>query len=129
MIIRRITHAVRTQDWFTVTLEILIVVVGVFFGLQANNWNEARMDRERSQEYLSRIRADLVADMAELQGHRAFWAQVAERGYAAIRYAETGDLDGAARRARALSSAAGLSREGARPHALRPHALLLAGLL
>ncbi|WP_395073363.1 hypothetical protein, partial [Hyphococcus sp.] len=55
----------------------------------------ARAERERSQEYLSRIRADLTVDMKELSGHREFWEQVAEEGYAAIRYAETGDLQDA----------------------------------
>jgi hypothetical protein len=29
------TH-VKTQDWFAVTLDILVVVVGIFLGLQVN---------------------------------------------------------------------------------------------
>ena len=42
MILRRLTDALRKQDWFTVVIETLIVVLGVFLGLQVNNWNEAR---------------------------------------------------------------------------------------
>ena len=95
MILRRIAEAIRQRNWFTVLFEIMIVVLGVFLGLQANNWNEARADRERSEQYVSRVRADLVADMTELQRHREFWGQVTQEGYAAIRYAETGDMNGA----------------------------------
>ena len=94
MILRRIAEAIRQRNWFTVLFEIMIVVLGVFLGLQANNWNEARADRERSEQYVARIRADLVADMTELQRHRAFWELVTNEGYAAIRYAETGDMHG-----------------------------------
>ncbi|MEZ5918199.1 MAG: hypothetical protein R3C40_11665 [Parvularculaceae bacterium] len=45
MILRRITMALKRQDWITVSIETLIVVLGVFLGLQANNWNEARVER------------------------------------------------------------------------------------
>ncbi len=30
MILRRLTESIRRQDWFTVALEVLIVVLGVF---------------------------------------------------------------------------------------------------
>jgi hypothetical protein len=42
MILQRISDAFRRQDWFTVTVETLIVVLGVFLGLQINNWNTGR---------------------------------------------------------------------------------------
>ena len=45
MILRRLTTAFRKQDWFTVGVETLIVVFGVFIGLQVNNWNEAGKNR------------------------------------------------------------------------------------
>ena len=45
MILQRLATAIRKQDWFTVIIETLIVVFGVFIGLQVNNWNEARKDR------------------------------------------------------------------------------------
>ncbi len=43
MILRRIATAFRKQDWFTVAVETLIVVFGVFIGLQVNNWNVRRV--------------------------------------------------------------------------------------
>jgi len=36
MILRRLATALKEQNWFTAALEILIVVVGIFFGLQAD---------------------------------------------------------------------------------------------
>ena len=43
MILRRLTNAIRRRDWFTVVIETLIVVLGVFLGLQVNNWNVLRV--------------------------------------------------------------------------------------
>ncbi len=55
MILRRLAEGVRQQDWFTVVVEVLIVVVGIFLGLQVDGWNKARQDRLLEQEYLERI--------------------------------------------------------------------------
>ena len=44
MILRRITEHVKAQNWFAVGLDFLIVVVGVFIGIQVSNWNAARSD-------------------------------------------------------------------------------------
>ncbi|MEZ5972935.1 MAG: hypothetical protein R3C31_14085 [Hyphomonadaceae bacterium] len=95
MLLRRIIEHLRAQEWTAIAIDFVIVVVGVFVGLQVSNWNEARAERERSHEYLSRIRAELVVDTTELERHREFWQLVANEGYTAIRYAETGDRDGA----------------------------------
>ena len=38
MILRRLADAIRDQSWFTVALEIMIVVIGIFIGLQVDGW-------------------------------------------------------------------------------------------
>ena len=43
MILRRITEHVKSQNWFAVWLDFIIVVVGVFFGIQIGNWNASRL--------------------------------------------------------------------------------------
>ena len=58
MILRRLATAFRKQDWFTVAVETLIVVFGVFIGLQVNNWNEARQDYAVERH----LKAGLIAD-------------------------------------------------------------------
>ena len=58
MILRRLTEALRKQDWFTVVIETLIVVFGVFIGLQVNNWNAARVERDSEQVLLMRLQEE-----------------------------------------------------------------------
>lgn len=64
MILRRLTTAIRKQDWFTVVIETLIVVLGVFLGIQLGNWNGARADRELGEHYVVRLVTDLEKDLA-----------------------------------------------------------------
>ena len=65
MILQRLADAIRNQNWFTVVLEIFIVVVGIFIGLQMDGWNEQRKDRGLEQRYLERIYNELALDIAE----------------------------------------------------------------
>jgi hypothetical protein len=67
MILRRLSAAVAEQNWFTVFLEILIVVVGIFLGLQVDDWNEVRKDRVREANYLQRIDAELAEDITKFE--------------------------------------------------------------
>jgi hypothetical protein len=55
MIFRRFAEAIRRQDWFTVFVETMIVVLGVFLGLQVNNWNEAQQERAKERVLLGRL--------------------------------------------------------------------------
>jgi hypothetical protein len=55
MILNRISNAIRKQDWFTVILEFVIVVVGIFVGLQANEWALERQDRKQELAALERL--------------------------------------------------------------------------
>ena len=78
MILRRITDAFRRQDWFTVFIETLIVVLGVFLGLQVNNWNEARKDRIEAETSRERLIADLHADLDAFAVRRQWYEEVQE---------------------------------------------------
>ncbi|MEQ8435752.1 MAG: hypothetical protein RIA71_16095 [Oceanicaulis sp.] len=71
MILRRLATALRKQDWFTVVVETLIVVFGVFIGLQVANWNSARIDRELERAYLLRLHEEVSVTLAEQEGERA----------------------------------------------------------
>lgn len=53
MILRRLARAIREQNWFTVVLEVAIVVVGIFIGLQVDDWNQRRLERESDQRALA----------------------------------------------------------------------------
>jgi len=66
MILRRVIEHFRKQEWTAIFLDFIIVVVGVFVGLQVNNWNEARKDRALESAYLAGIAADLESDIDEI---------------------------------------------------------------
>lgn len=67
MILRRFAEAVREQNWFQVMLEVAIVVVGIFLGLQVDNWNQARKDRIEERHILSRLHGEMETSVDFLQ--------------------------------------------------------------
>jgi hypothetical protein len=71
---------------------LLIVVAGVYLGLQASNWNDSRKESQRGREYLQRLHDELQLDARALGDISGFWGQVAGNGAAAIAYAEGGVL-------------------------------------
>jgi hypothetical protein len=91
MILRRVIAHVRKQEWTAIWIDLVIVVVGVFIGIQVANWNAARVDDARAQAYVGRINANLETDLLSIRRREVFWPQVIAYGKAAIRYAETGE--------------------------------------
>ena len=66
MLLRKITKHVKEQNWFAIGIDFFIVVIGVFIGLQAANWNAARTDAIREQEIFADLLEDLQADHGSL---------------------------------------------------------------
>lgn len=67
MILQRLATSIRKQDWFTVLIETLIVVFGVFIGLQVNNWNEAQVERQDERGLVAQLSASMETAMAAKQ--------------------------------------------------------------
>ena len=84
MLLRRITEHVKAQNWFAVFLDFLIVVVGVFIGIQVANWNENRAMNARSTGYLQRIHDDLTIDIQNYDSDLIFRRTVAEESNLAL---------------------------------------------
>ena len=66
MLLRRLSQHVKNQNWFAVALDFLIVVVGVFIGIQVANWNEARVEDELAGRYLLQLMSDVNSDIADI---------------------------------------------------------------
>ena len=66
MLLRRITDHVRGQNWTAIVIDFVIVVVGVFIGIQVSNWNEGRQNASRTQNYYSRLVDDLDSERRAL---------------------------------------------------------------
>ncbi|MEQ8557376.1 MAG: hypothetical protein RIB03_03580 [Henriciella sp.] len=60
MILQRLATSIRKQDWFTVVIETLIVVFGVFLGLQVQQWALDRDRRDSESAYLVRLHEETV---------------------------------------------------------------------
>ncbi|UPT64857.1 MAG: hypothetical protein M0D54_10400 [Hyphomonadaceae bacterium JAD_PAG50586_4] len=66
MLLRRVVAHLRKQEWTAVALDFLIVVLGVFVGLQVNNWNTARADRQAEREIIAAVADDIRREREEL---------------------------------------------------------------
>src|SRR5512144_3373426 len=63
MILRRVVEHAKTQNWFAVTLDFFIVVIGVFIAIEVANWNQARQDRQEERRYYGQLLVDLRSDL------------------------------------------------------------------
>jgi hypothetical protein len=72
MILRRIIAHFRKQEWTAIGLDFVIVVVGVFLGIQVSNWNEAAASRRAESAYLSQLQGDLQRIEGEVRDQIEF---------------------------------------------------------
>lgn len=84
MVVSRIRFHVAHHNWFAVSIDLVIVVVGVFLGTQANNWNQARIDRAQGHGYRLRILADLEVNRFDLLVRQRYYADVKRHAEAAL---------------------------------------------
>lgn len=66
MRLSRVFEHVRDQNWAAVVLDFLIVVTGVFLGIQLGNWNEARADAREYAEAIDRLRGEIDVNLETL---------------------------------------------------------------
>ena len=71
MLLRRVIEHVRNQQWTAIGIDLVIVVLGVFIGIQVANWNEARADRAAYQAALGRLEAEIDTNLASLDAFDA----------------------------------------------------------
>ena len=84
MVIRRIREHVAAHNWFAVAIDLAIVVVGVFIGTQANNWNEARIERAAAAESRREIIDDLRSNETDLASRMAYYGAARAHAIAAL---------------------------------------------
>lgn len=80
MILRSVTKHVKEQNWFAVFLDLLIVVIGVFIGIQVSNWNEQLVGEKQAQVLLKRVHHDLTNDTLSITAELDYQSVV--RNYA-----------------------------------------------
>jgi len=77
VLFRRIVAHLRQQGWTAVAIDFVIVVIGVFIGIQAANWNESRLEGQRETAYLVALQGDFHAIVTELDHDIARYGDIA----------------------------------------------------
>lgn len=94
MLLRRVIEHVKRQEWTAIAIDFVIVVVGVFIGIQVANWNESRVNYARATNYLERIQNDLGTDLSNYSDRIHFWTAVSDHGRNGLAFADTGQTSG-----------------------------------
>lgn len=84
MILRRLATNFREQNWTAIAIELAVVVVGVFVGIEVSNWNAERLQHKAALTYATRIREDLAENIADLETRKAYYTRVREHSLAAL---------------------------------------------
>lgn len=74
MILRRLTANLRAQNWTAIMVEFVMVVLGVFFGILAANWNVERLEKQETGRLLSQLDAELAIVLKNLDSIDTYYA-------------------------------------------------------
>lgn len=55
VLLRRLSKHIKDQNWFAVCIDFLIVVIGVFIGIQVANWNDLKGTQSELRASLDRL--------------------------------------------------------------------------
>jgi hypothetical protein len=66
MILRRLAGHVRHDNWFTVILELVLVVVGLFLAFQLDRWYESQRSKSDLQAHLVSLTEDFAENETRL---------------------------------------------------------------
>ena len=76
--LRHVIGSLRRQDWTAVAVELLVVVLGVFIGVQASNWNAERETSRRAEDFGERLKSDLREEAWGYELQIAYYGEVLE---------------------------------------------------
>ena len=84
MILRRLARSLREQDWTAISIEFVLLVLGVFLGIQVANWNAGRETRQKSAVFTERLKDDLRAEGWRYRFLLAYYDDVRAAAEAAV---------------------------------------------
>ncbi len=59
MILRRLSQSLKEQNWTAIFIEFILLVSGVFLGMQVSNWNSERDISRKAAIFTERLKTDL----------------------------------------------------------------------
>jgi len=63
VILRRLSQSLKEQNWTAIWIEFVLLVAGVFLGIQVSNWNEQRLTEKKAGMFTERLRDDLRVEV------------------------------------------------------------------
>lgn len=90
MILRRLSHSLKEQNWTAIWIEFVLLVAGVFLGIQVANWDQDRADHQRERLLLVELRTELVDSIRQVEIKQRAFAQVSRSGTRAIAFLDAG---------------------------------------
>jgi hypothetical protein len=64
MILRRLSQSLKEQNWTAIWIEFILLVSGVFLGIQVSNWNAERQNDVEASRFLGRLEAEFAQQIA-----------------------------------------------------------------
>lgn len=84
MLLKRLRQDAARENWFGVVLDLVILILGVFLGMQVNNWNAARLEDNKGEAYRARLTADLEANLKDLDNRQLYYTVTRKHAQAAL---------------------------------------------
>lgn len=84
MLPRQLLKSLRERDWTSLGLEVVILVLGVFLGMEAANWNEDRQNRALADSYMERLAADLEAELTIWEDFLSYFSTTRDHARSAL---------------------------------------------
>ena len=80
MMFRRFLQRLKQHQWGAIATELVIVIIGVFIGMQVSNWNEERATARRAEVFSERLRSDLREEAWGYEMRIGYYGDVAAHG-------------------------------------------------
>lgn len=93
MLFRRFITHFKERQWAEFITELAIVVAGVFFAIQAANWNDDRLEREKGRLFAERLIADIRKDLDSSRALVSYYEAVIESGERAVEQLNAETID------------------------------------
>jgi hypothetical protein len=68
MLLRRVKHSLKQQDWLAIGIDFVIVVIGAFMGIQVANWNEALQLQHAETAIYIKLKEQIKLDAEDIRG-------------------------------------------------------------
>lgn len=84
MIPRRVYEHLRRHNWFAASIDLAVVVLGLFIGFQIDRAWEARMTRSEIAEYRERLVDDFRTELEAIDTRIAYFSKIEAHARAAL---------------------------------------------